>query len=561
MRFLKNIALLLIAFLTIATSSYQKGHIFANPNFAEMEPIEAKLTATCTNGLVSPADYLNNILTAPTFRPGHTLPRLGNGAQTFSFDTDVALADKWGYALLFPNAANPTTVANMTNPVKYEYKIIEKAKSDPERYPLQVLVERFIVPESTYPEDAWVKDRNGRLIYDFEQKLVFSPEAPANFLRQLAEARADAIRQISEKARIAIITHSGENNLSVADGMSSYAEKDPKVIEAKGDKSWTKYISERKAYQEAINATAIRAAVPDRQLYIYYYASGGSTRNYGFFDNGHWDYDRMRQVTDLPSESMYYTQFNNGYVKVSDTNQNDMLTQVLNATGWQIALGEPLSYNWVSGGWWKDGSNPGGLGPLDRYLGFLKMYYLAGQVGGLAGYYSIPNATNEGYNGFDACFDPNDPFDPTINTTPQPNSVPHWLSQATALSQAHALFSWLEPFLRNGDLVEGPNKNFFSHDQPAYELPSGFANTRVLARKLKGENKWLVGAWAADGISRNVTVTIDTGLNVTLNAIPEGRLYYVTPANAASPILIDTDPNNPSANAKILWDNNTLPRS
>ena len=54
-----------------------------------------------------------------------------------------------------------------------------------------------------------------------------------------------------------------------------------------------------------------------------------------------------------------------------------------------------------------------------------------------------------------------------------------------ALARVHALFSHLEMFLRQGDLLPGPNHHRFSKDLPAYEFPSGDPNVRVVARKLR----------------------------------------------------------------------------
>ncbi len=46
--------------------------------------------------------------------------------------------------------------------------------------------------------------------------------------------------------------------------------------------------------------------------------------------------------------------------------------------------------------------------------------------------------------------------------------------------------------------------------QPAYEFPTGFNNTRVMVRKVTGQNQWLIGAWAMDNVTRTVTVNIPT---------------------------------------------------
>lgn len=504
----------------------------------------------CPNGYSKPADYLASYPSKPIFRSGHTLPFLSQWGWGTPYDASVQLAD-WHYAV-YVGDANNNLVDDINDPSTTIGKAVALSKTDPSRYPLQVNIDRFLVPYADYPDSTWVHDENGRLINGSE---TFSPEAPVSFLRQVAEKKADYLRQISEKANIAIVLNGGETALSVPINASD-AQNDPNVIAAQDTKTWSDYISERKAYQEGLTADAVRGVLPARQLYIYYFASGGATRNYGMQNQWFWDYDKMRTATDLPTESMYYTQFNSGWVGGST-----MLSQVLNAVGRQIELGQPLSYNWVTGGWWKDGTNPGGLGELDKYMGFLKTYFTAGNVGSVAGYFSYPEVGKEGYSGFDSCFDPAVSFDHSKYTSPQPNSIPHWLTQMMELSQAQGLFSYLEPFLRNGDLLAGDGQNMYSGDQPSYEFTTGFADTRVLARKMKNADQWIVTAWAADGITRDVTVTIPSLGQVSVNAVSAGHVYYVTPANRTSPSLIDSDPLNPTPTAKTLWDNNILPHS
>ena len=51
---------------------------------------------------------------------------------------------------------------------------------------------------------------------------------------------------------------------------------------------------------------------------------------------------------------------------------------------------------------------------------------------------------------------------------------------------------------------------------------------RVLARKLKAHNKWLITAWAADGVDRPIKVTIPVLGEVTLLARSAGSVYTAT---------------------------------
>ncbi len=139
------------------------------------------------------------------------------------------------------------------------------------------------------------------------------------------------------------------------------------------------------------------------------------------------------------------------------------------------------------------------------YLGFLKCYYTAGMLGGIAGYFRNPEG------GFDATFPADRP--------------PNWLQQMIALSRVHGLFSHLEVYLRQGDLLLGPANHIWSKDTPAYEFPSADSDIRVLARKHRQKSAWLIAVWAAAGNSRKVTVTLPQLGSVALLARPSGSVY------------------------------------
>jgi hypothetical protein len=149
----------------------------------------------------------------------------------------------------------------------------------------------------------------------------------------------------------------------------------------------------------------------------------------------------------------------------------------------------------------------GGLGDLTRYTGLLKCLYVAGMVGGNAGYYAYPQG------GFDVAFDATAP--------------PHWIGQMIAFGRVHAFFSHLEDYIRDGDLLPGPEMHVWSRKQPAYEFPAGDPDVRVLVRKRKDQPAWLVAAWAAGGATRAVTVVVPDAGKVTFIARPGGSVYVV----------------------------------
>jgi hypothetical protein len=110
----------------------------------------------------------------------------------------------------------------------------------------------------------------------------------------------------------------------------------------------------------------------------------------------------------------------------------------------------------------------------------------------------------------------------------------------TAFSRVHALFSGVESFLRQGDLLPGPERHRWSKDQPAYEFPAGEAEVRVLARKLTGKPEWLIVAWAADGKERAVKAVIPDLGEVALNARACGSVYRVS-LRDAKPVVAQLD--------------------
>jgi len=421
----------------------------------------------------------------PHFRSGHTLPPLTRWGWTLPYEVRVELCENWGYALEFGGYVTPEVAARLDDPQSEESRLCALTAADPKRYPLFVLTWRAL---DQPVGDPWCRDAEDSLI---DGKGVWSPEAPDSVFEEAAERMAAPLRKVCEKAPIAIVLNGGEYALSVYGHHGSVWERDPKVIAAKGDRGWFDYVSERKTHQEMFITRACQAAVPDRLLYLYYPTEGCAHANrYGGWDVWAVDYRHFRTVSDLPNTSIYYKHFNDGW-----TGGNDMLTQALNATAQQIALGDSLSYNWMNAGWPR-GNGDADISDPEPYMGYLKCSYTAGMIGGVAGYFSVPKADD-----------------------------PHWLWQMTALSHCHALFSHLEEFLRNGDLLPGPDRHRWTKDLPAYEFPTGDPDARVVARKHRERDEWLITAWAAAGEERTVAVEIPGLGKVQLDARKCGSVY------------------------------------
>ncbi len=463
-----------------------------------------------TPALVKPADWLK-AQPKPKFRAGHTLPLLTRFSWDMDDDVRVALAEGWGYALEF-GPADPERVERALNePQSREGKLLALAISDPKRYPLCITASREL-PQSPVPE-VWTRDAQGKFVAENEVSLeettwnpklktVLSPMAPDSFWQEAGELSAAPIRKLRAKCPIAIVLNTGEYNLGVAGFWKPVWEKDPAIMKAKGAKPWLDFISERKAHGQGIITKAERDAAPDRQLYIYYTAGGGTHRSINVDDVWSYSWAAFKGVSDLPSNESYFSHVNSGW-----TGPQDMLTMILNAASLEIAGGRPLSYNWLSGGW--EGEKGHSHGDIVRWGGFLKCYYTAGMIGGNAGYYQYL-----GRDGFSKPFAPDRP--------------PHWLQQLTTVAQVHAAFSHVEDFLRNGDLLPGPEMHRISKDSPAFEFPTGDKNVRVLARKHRQRAEWLVTAWVAEGDAREVSVEIPELGKTNLQASPTGAIYIAS---------------------------------
>jgi len=459
---------------------------------------------------ITPAEWLA-AQPKPEFRAGHTLPRLTRFAWDMDDAVRVELAKDWGYALEFGVADAERVDRALNEPGSREGRLLALAVSDPKRFPLCVITSREL-PQSPVPE-VWTRDANGKFVnervqsldekdWNPEMKTVLSPVSPDSFWQEAGELSAAPIRRLRERCPIAYVLNQGEYGLGVAGFWKAVWEKDPAIMKAKGAKTWLDFVSEQKARAQGIITKAERDAAPDRQLYIYYTAGGGTHRGINADDVWSYSWAAFKGVSDLPSNEIYFSHINDGW-----TGNHDMLTLALNAAALEIADGRTLSYNWLSAGW--EGEVGHSHGDLKRWAGFLKCYYTAGMIGGNAGYYQFL-----GRDGFSKPFPADQP--------------PHWIRQLTALAHIHALFSQLEDFLRNGDLLPGPDRNRISKDVPAYEFPTGDATVRVLARKHRQRAEWLVTAWAAAGEARDVNVTIPEVGALKLRARPDGAIYRVT---------------------------------
>ncbi len=473
----------------------------------------------------------------PVFREGHTLYPLTRYGWTLPIDARIELAENWGFCLEFGGYVTEKSVARLDDPESVESRLVALTASDPQRYPMFVICNREL-PKTGF-DGLWVRDADGKLLDAKAQSLdgtewhkgmktVYSPEAPDAAWTAAGQLRAGPLAKVRAKCPVAIVLNGGEYGIGVLGFAQKVWERDPRVVAGKGEMPWFEYVSRRKANAETLIRKEVRAAIPDAQLYIYYPTTGCTHRNrYGGWKRWAYDYRYMKPVSDLASTEHYYKHFNSGWL-----GNMDMLTMALNARGAEIAQGQPFCYDWLCAGWPRGKEPEKDLADLELYTGFLKCLYAAGMLGGNAGYYSYPKP-----GGFKAEFPEHDP--------------PHWLRQMVAFSRVHALFSHLESHIRNGELVAGPDRNRFSKDQPAYELPTGSAEHRVVARKHREKREWLIAAWAPGGREAEVTVEVPGAGRATLLARPGGSVYTASLADdgiALEPQ--DPDPLRPTAHRR-----------
>lgn len=477
--------------------------------------------------LIMPLNWLRAQRT-PESAPGNTLPPLSRWGWAMSYEVAKELADRWGYGVEFAGYVSEAVADKaLADPDSRNGKCLALVVGDPQKYKLAVLVDRAFPNEMS--NEAFARDAQGNFIpYRFGAKCL-SPEAPQDFVDEAGRLHAIGLAKLRQRCPISIILNGGEFGLNVLGFNQKVFEQDPRIVAAKGDQTWYEYLSRNKGREQKTIADACRTACPRHDIYIHYPSGGDTHRNAPedkFIQKWGWDFKYMRQGTDVASNSLYYK---SGWIGT-----NDMLTRVLAATGYEIKYGMKNSYDWVCGGYFQaadatsppvwDASQPVdplamGNADLRLYEGFLKCLYTKGMIGAVV-YYGYSNAA------LDSAF--------------SPDKAPHWLVQIVVLSRMHALFSHHEAFLRQGDLRPGPDMHAQVSDQPAYEFPTGSPNLRVLARKMRSEAKWLITAWASDGVESSATVEISGLGSVTVRGRAVGSVYTATVSNG-KPILTQVD--------------------
>ncbi len=470
---------------------------------------------------------------APIFKAGNTLSPLTRWAWPLSVELNTELAQRWGYAL---DIDPGLTGEAFDSPASDASRMA--AISVAQGYPVSVNTRRVMfewaygTSQSLLPDAAWCHLSDGSLLLEFNRFPVLKPyisDADAALMAQPEVARL--VRLKASGAKVSMILNGAEYLPDVPGNDGPLWVQDPEVaawldgVQLLPDADKIAAFASQKAKQERAIRDAALGVIPATFVY---YTNGDTLRGLVPEINRlpwTWPYRFMIEGGTIPAWQFYYSQDGTW---TADAQNISMVTRATNAIAQSIEGGRPLTYNWVTAGW--SLTDPSQVADDKRYMGFLKFLYTLGSVGNVAGYFSFPDG---GFNG-------------DLGATP-----PDWLRQIEILSHAHAAFTYLEPYLRDGDLLPGDGQHVWATDlygQPSWPHPSYvFATSpgvQVAARKLRGRKDWLVVAWANEGVMRNVSVTIPEAGKLTLQARPEGSLYQVK-ANG-QPKLLDLEGMSPS---------------
>lgn len=489
---------------------------------------------------------------APVAKPNHKLDRLTIYFATTDQEYDISLDlfDRWGYALNVGYGANHEAIiadAKSTTPVLIAGRLLKLAINDPNKYPVAMGVSQIWYVDEPFTQntrilkEAYLRNAAGDVIGGW------SPEATPYAMGISVDYKCSPLAAMQALGiNITNIYDGGERGLHVA-GETPDADfgRDPRVVAARGSEDWVNYISRKKGEHTRLTYQRIKEISPNRSTYVYYPISGTpysaipGARVYGY------NYDQMRNSQDVPNGSVYWrdvavTAAGMGNPGITDRLYLDQFSHFLEAVAEQIVVyGQTLTYNFVSAGL-ISGDSPNKPAnyyflPIPSYKGFLKCMYATGQKGAIAGYFS------------EDCR-PGHPTYPAYDV----NKPPHWLLQEMALGEVHARFSWLDDYIFDGDLLPGVGAGRIKKQLPPFEFAATrkagdfyapIPEVRVIVRKRKLQDSWLVVLWSPEVGSPTTAVTTGLDQLVYVNTIPglppiqfvaggEGSIYTVVKTSA-----------------------------
>ncbi len=518
--------------------------------------VSTPLHAQTITSQSTPLDHLK-AAPRPVFKKGNTLLPLGQAHCGLSKETYIELANNWGYGL--PIEKDNYAPVVQANPGRYQplvmiggvYRFYDNYDGRNSDLP-------------SLPPNTWLRDKNGNIILKGGRPLV-SPAAPNEAFQIIGNYYGKYFSGLEKSTGVPIkmIINEGESGfwIPLDNDPQQLWGQDPTVMtdfKNSGLNSWFAYGSRNKARQEGALKEAVFKNLQTRPFYSLYQEGYGTERGrwagwswYMFLYEHFIDSTKKPIVSDYSSPEMYYLHGNSGWtgVRAEHSVPWDALTQALNNASGGISLGQKSLYPWVTMGWEGYPGQP--ISSPDTFMGMMKAYYTAGAIGSVGGYF--------------VCSGPL--FEALKYNKPIGSTTPTLIRQLTIQGHTHALFSHLEEYLRKGDLLPGPNLHPYQSWTkllPAMEFRAEgetkqvqgnwglitIPTTRVLARKIVGEDRWLVTAWANVGNDRDVRVKIDNKLGtLTLRARKAGSVYVVKLVNGlVQQTLIDSDAMNPTKN-------------
>lgn len=425
---------------------------------------------------------------APIAAPGHTLDPL-----TWSLGGQFGEAlqqelSRWGYAVFIDGA-------KVLTPTSSSYRLAQWAKAHDAPVFCYLTRPSLDCPELV-PESIWCHDAAGARLPRFKPYLRDTEYAA------LAELSLPNLRNVvASGARLGMVIYAGEDEITTPDHGAAVWKSDPTVAAAIAKQLPGDLINFYGSAKGRQVAAVLAAVQHTTSAPLVYYGTGITTA--GWYNERQqigsgWTYRHLRWGSSRPSFELYYSAAGNGTFTSTPRN---LLRCATNVAG---QLDGRLAYHWINGGQF---DNPLNNAPDDLFRGYLRCCYTLGMTGVAHGY----------------CKTPPGGFNNDLGAT-----VPNWLRQMMTIAQVHAEFSYLEDYLRTGELLYGDTWHVWNANgiQPSYEFTTGDPTAHVIARQ-KPDGKTLICAWVADGLNRPVTVTIPKLGTITITATREAALYQL----------------------------------
>jgi len=560
-----------------------------------------------------------DLYTPPTFKDGHTMMPLTRCGWGTPYNIGFELEENWGYALDLSHGGYYGE--RYTDSKTLQYQIIQEIKrresEDGRRRKIYSYTQRPVYWDGDWqqanyigdilPEEAWMHVPGDAPVE--QRRIPVGAESPPAEHRRLELSPLmsdEAITALTdlEKPKLEVLKQQGIdvditiNMAEYSPGVPGHSNTDTKwradpnvlmwwnelqAIPYDGSAYYPDRVPGREAMMELEHQyvsglyeaknklePAVRAAcksVYPNTTYINYGTGDCGEGILSWRPRSAWGfpYWMAKRHTDLPSWE-FYRGYHAGWM---DGDKNTIITQTTNSAAIQTeggngGLGETsnISYNWIGMGWSNPAEYPNRVAPDIEQFGYLKLIYiLTGCVGNVIGYFQQPLWETGGTH--PAWLD--DPIGPGDQD---------WVRQCLIAGHVHAMFSHLENYIRDGDVLPGDGQHHLSRDvysrpvwphasyEFAHELgtpttgalyktigdhsdnPEYPVRAHVAARKLRGAEDYLVCGFSSDGVTRALHPTIPGLGRVTVAARPGGTIYRMRPGMA--PVMLDPIADDPS---------------